>query len=138
MHFSKGSATRCTGGPILCSFLISNGDALRSIIRKYIARLPRLLFHQRPIFISVVQATLVIGSFVLSWLLRFDFSLPYRRILLTSGLLLVIVRLITLRLFNLNHGWWHFASVSDALNILKAVTAGSVVFLALNRYLMGA
>jgi len=81
---------------------------------------------------------LVIGSFVLSWLLRFDFSLPYRRILLTSGLLLVIVRLITLRLFNLNHGWWHFASVSDALNILKAVTAGSVVFLALNRYLMGA
>ena len=81
---------------------------------------------------------LVIGSFVLSWLLRFDFSLPYRRILLTSGLLLVVVRLITLRLFNLNHGWWHFASVSDALNILKAVTAGSVVFLALNRYLMGA
>ena len=108
------------------------------MIRKYIIRLPQVLFHRRPLFVSVVQAMLVIGSFVLSWLLRFDFSLPYRRILLTSGLLLVIVRLITLRLFNLNHGWWHFASVSDALNILKAVTAGSVVFLALNRYLMGA
>src|SRR5438552_12840106 len=81
---------------------------------------------------------LVIGSFLLSWLLRFDFSLPYRRILLTSGLLLVVVRLITLRLFNLNHGWWYFASVSDALSILKAVTAGSVVFFTLNRYLLGA
>ncbi len=81
---------------------------------------------------------LVIGSFALSWMLRFDFSLPYRHILLTSGLVLVVVRLITLRLFNLNHGWWHFASVSDALNIMKAVTTGSVVFFALNRYLLGA
>jgi FlaA1/EpsC-like NDP-sugar epimerase len=73
----------------------------------------------------------------MAWLLRFDFSLPYRRILLTSGLLLVVVRLITLRLFNLNHGWWHFASVSDAINILKAVAVGSVAFFVLNRYLLG-
>jgi len=70
-------------------------------------------------------------------LLRFDFSLPYRRILLTSGLLLLVVRLITLRLFNLNHGWWHLASVSDAINILKAVAVGSVAFFAVNRYLFG-
>src|SRR5260221_2225630 len=105
------------------------------MIRKYLIRLPRVLFHQRPLFISIVQAMLVIGSFVLSWLLRFDFSVPYRRVLVTSGLLLVVIRLITLRLFNLNHGWWHFASVSDALNILKAVVAGSVAFFAVNLYL---
>jgi FlaA1/EpsC-like NDP-sugar epimerase len=97
-----------------------------------------VLFHHRPVFISIVQAMLVIGSFVVAWLLRFDFSLPYRLILLTSGLLLVVIRLITLRLFKLNHGWWHFASVSDALNILKAVSVGSVCFFALNRYLFGA
>jgi len=96
------------------------------------------LFRQRPVFISIVQALLVTGSLVMSWLLRFDFSLPYRRILLASGLLLVVVRLLTLRLFRLNHGWWHFASVSDAISILKAVTAGSFVFVALNRYLLGA
>src|SRR6266513_3978993 len=100
--------------------------------------MPQVLFRQRPVFISVVQAMLVTVSLVMTWLLRFDFSLPYRRVLLTSGLLLVIVRLITLRLFNLNHGWWHFASVSHALNILKAVATGSVAFLALNRYLLNA
>ncbi len=111
---------------------------MRSIIRKYLIRLPQVLFRQRPVFISVVQAMLVTVSLVMSWLLRFDFSLPYRRVLLMSGLLLVVVRLITLRLFNLNHGWWHFASVSDAINILKAVTAGSVAFFAVNRYLFGA
>src|SRR5260370_25730339 len=96
-------------------------------MRKYLIRLPQVLFRQRPVFISVVQAMLVVGSFVLSWLLRFDFSLPYRRILLTSGLLLVVVRLITLRLFNLNHGWWPFAFVIDALNVLKAQSTVSVV-----------
>jgi FlaA1/EpsC-like NDP-sugar epimerase len=113
-------------------------NALRSIIRKYLIRLPQVLFRQRPVFISVVQAMLVTVSLAMAWLLRFDFSLPYRRVLVTSGLLLVLVRLITLRLFNLNHGWWHFASVSDAINILKAVTVGSVVFFAMNRYVLGA
>jgi FlaA1/EpsC-like NDP-sugar epimerase len=109
-----------------------------SVKRKYLIRLPQVLFHRRPVFISIVQAMLVIGSLVVAWLLRFDFSLPYRRILLTSGLLLVVIRLITLRLFKLNHGWWHFASVSDVLNILKAVAVGSACFFALNRYVFGA
>src|SRR6266436_7968553 len=98
-------------------------------MRKYFSRLPQILFNRRPVFIYAFHAALVASSLVLGWLLRFDFSLPYRRVLLTSGLLLIVVRLITLRLFNLNHGWWHFASVSDAINILKAVTTGSAAFL---------
>jgi FlaA1/EpsC-like NDP-sugar epimerase len=108
------------------------------MIRKYLIRLPQVLFQRRPIFISILQAILVVVSLIMSWLLRFDFSLPYHPILLTSGLLLVVVRLVTLRIFKLNHGWWHFASVSDALNILKAVTVGSVCFFILDRYLLGA
>src|SRR5207249_3346619 len=106
-------------------------------MREYLLRLPQLLFNRRPVFIYIFQMMLVFISLVLGWLLRFDFSLPYRRVFLLSGLLLVVVRLITLRLFNLNQGWWHFASVSDAINILKAVTAGSVAFFAINHYLFG-
>src|ERR1700675_1889517 len=105
------------------------------MIRKYLVHLPQVVFKKRPVVIYIFQATLVTCALVLGWLLRFDFSLPYRRVLLTSGLLLVVIRLITLRLFNLNHGWWHFASVSDAINILKAVTVGSFVFFAVNNYL---
>lgn len=111
---------------------------MRAKIHRYLVKLPRVLFHQRPVFISVVQSLLVTVSLVTAWLLRFDFSLPYRRILLTSGLLLLLVRLITLRLFKLNHGWWHLASVSDAVSILKSVGVGSVTFFAINRYLVGA
>jgi FlaA1/EpsC-like NDP-sugar epimerase len=81
--------------------------------RKYVVRLPQILFNKRPVFVYAFHAVLVAASLVLGWSLRFDFSLPYRRVLLLSGLLLIVVRLITLRLFNLNHGWWHFASVSD-------------------------
>jgi len=108
------------------------------MIREFMLRLPRLLLHRRPWFIFIFQAVVVFSSLVLAWLIRFDFSLPYRRILLVSGVLLVVVRLLILRRFHLNHGWWHFASVSDAMNILKAVAAGSLVFYVLNRYaLMG-
>jgi len=107
-------------------------------MREYLLRLPQLLFNRRPVVIYIFQTMLVFTSLVLGWLLRFDFSLPYRRVLLSSGLLLVVIRLITLRLFNLNHGWWHFASVSDAINILKAVAVGSVAFFAVDRYLFGA
>ncbi len=108
------------------------------MVREQLTRLPLILFNRRPLFIYIFQIALVAASLVLAWLLRFDYSLPDRRDLLTSGLLLVVVRLITLRLFKLNHGWWHFASVSDALNVLKSVTVGSACFFTLNRYLLGA
>ena len=106
------------------------------MLREYFGRLPQVLFNRRPIFIYFFQAILVAVSLVWAWLLRFDFSLPYRRTLFASGLLLVIVRLLTLHLFKLDHGWWHFASVNDALNILKSVLTGSAVFIVFNHYLL--
>lgn len=107
------------------------------MIREFLVRLPQLVFNRRPIIIYSFQAILVSCSLVFGWALRFDFSLPQRRVLLTSGLLLIALRLVSLRIFNLNHGWWHFASVSDALNILKAVGLGSLAFYGANRYLFG-
>jgi FlaA1/EpsC-like NDP-sugar epimerase len=92
------------------------------------------VFHRRPVFIYIFQAILVFTALFLGWLLRFDYSLPYRRDLFFAALLLVPIRLATLRLFNLNHGWWHFSSVSDAKNILKAVVIGSLTFFMMNRY----
>lgn len=104
------------------------------MLRKYLLQLPRVLFDRRPWFIQIFQAVLIFAALVFAWLLRFDFTLPHRQMLLASGVLWVMVQLISLRLFNLHRGWWHFASVSDALNILKAVSLGSVIFFLLNRY----
>ncbi|HEV2402096.1 MAG TPA: polysaccharide biosynthesis protein, partial [Candidatus Sulfotelmatobacter sp.] len=97
-------------------------------MRKFILNLPKLVFENRPWFIVLFQALLVFCSLVLAWLLRFDFSLPSRPLLLWSAPILVLIRLGSLRLFNLHRGWWHFSGVTDALNILKAVALGTIVF----------
>jgi len=39
--------------------------------------------------------------------------------------------------FGLLHGWWRYTGLSDALDIAKAVSSGSVVFLLVMRYLLG-
>lgn len=104
--------------------------------RQYLLQLPKVLFRRRPLFIQIVQAVIILIALALAFLLRFDFSLPQPRMLLVSGVILVAIRLITLRIFGLNHGWWSLTSVSDALNILKAVTSGSIVFFMVNRVLL--
>jgi len=104
---------------------------------EYLFTFSRVLFQRRPIFISLVQATIVFVSLALAFLLRFDFSLPDTRMLLFSGAILVVIRLISLRFYGLHHGWWSLTSVPDVLNILKAVAAGSLAFFAINRFLLG-
>jgi len=97
-------------------------------MKTFLSTLPKLLFENRPWFIAFFQALLVLGSLVLAWLLRFDFSLPFRHLLMWTAPILIAVRLSFLRLFNLHRGWWHFSGISEALNTLKAVTLGTVCF----------
>lgn len=97
-------------------------------MKKFVLSLPKLVFENRPWFIILFQALLIFCALVLAWLLRFNFSLPLRPLLLWSAPILVLIRLGSLRLFNLHRGWWHFSSVSDALNILKAVALGTIIF----------
>ncbi|MFY9732361.1 MAG: nucleoside-diphosphate sugar epimerase/dehydratase [Candidatus Acidiferrales bacterium] len=87
-----------------------------------------MMLRRRTWFITFFQAMIVLGALLIAWLLRFDFTLPYRGLLLASAPILVVIRLIALRIFNLNRGWWHFSGVSEAIDILKAVTLGSLAF----------
>jgi len=87
-----------------------------------------VMLRRRTWFITLFQATIVCGALLIAWLLRFDFTLPYRDLLLASAPILVVIRLLALRMFNLNRGWWHFSGVSEAIDILKAVTLGSLAF----------
>jgi FlaA1/EpsC-like NDP-sugar epimerase len=87
-----------------------------------------MMLRRRTWFITLFQAMIVLGALLIAWLLRFDFTLPYRNLLLASAPILVVIRLIALRMFNLNRGWWHFSGVSEAIDILKAVTLGSLAF----------
>ena len=93
-----------------------------------IIKLAQSLLHRHFWFVAIFQAILISFSLILSWLLRFDFSLPYRRMLLVTLPMLVLIRLLTIARFGLLHGWWKYTGLSDALDISKAVILGSVVF----------
>lgn len=89
-------------------------------------------------FVAGFQVILVILGLTFAWLLRFDFTLPYRTALFVAAPILVAIRLVMLRIFNLHRGWWHFSGIREALDILKAVFLGTAIFwvvMSLNRSL---
>ena len=107
------------------------------MIGEEIKPMPSVLLQYRTWLIAFFQALLIFTSLVLAWLLRFDFSLPYRALLLTAAPLLIVIRLVAIGRFGLLHGWWRYTGVSDALDILKAITLGSVVFFFVMRFVLG-
>ena len=99
---------------------------------------PQWLLRYRPWFIGTFQACLVLCSLVMAWMLRFDFSFPYRPVLLSAFPVLVLVRLGVMAYFGLFRGWWRYVGFKDSIDILKAVLTGSVLFWAIMRYLLNA
>jgi FlaA1/EpsC-like NDP-sugar epimerase len=97
-----------------------------------------MLLQRTTWLLALFQALLVLCSLVLAWLLRFDFSLPYRSLLFSVAPVLILIRLAAIAPFGLYHGWWRFAGVSDVLDILKAVALGSAAFFLTTWFLLGA
>jgi FlaA1/EpsC-like NDP-sugar epimerase len=97
-------------------------------------RMPNLLMRYRPWFIGLFQACLIICSLMIAWLLRFDFTLPYRLTLLLAIPVLVCTRLTAMALFGLLRGWWRYVGIRDGVDILKAVGVGSIAFWLVMRF----
>lgn len=95
---------------------------------RHLIRFSMLLLQRRTWFITLFQALIVLGALLLAWLLRFDFSLPYPRALLTAAILLPIIRLAVFAKFDLLHGWWQYTGVNDAWDIIKAIASGTILF----------
>jgi len=108
------------------------------MIRLNLRRTSQALLRGSSWFVAIFQAALISASLVLAWLLRFDFSLPYRRLLFLAALTLIPIRLAAVARFRLLHGWWRYTSVSDAVDIAKAVTLGSAAFYMTMRFVLGA
>jgi FlaA1/EpsC-like NDP-sugar epimerase len=95
---------------------------------------PPALLRCRSLLVLILQAVLVAISLVCAWLLRFEFRLPDSEILWSAVPVLIAIRLTLMPLFGLMHGWWRYTGISDAVNIMKFVLAGSCLFAALVRY----
>src|SRR5260370_7246994 len=101
-----------------------------------IISLAKTLLRKNAWFIGAFQAFLTLTSLLLAWLLRFDFTLPDRVLLLSAAPLLILVRVAFIARFGLLHVWMKYTGQSDALDFVKSVVGGSMVFILLMRYLL--
>jgi len=99
--------------------------------------LSRKLFVSKPFLFASFQAVLIFCSLCTAWLLRFDFSLPYRTLLFSAAPILIVIRLAVMARFKLLHGWWRYTGLSDIMDLLKAIVLGSAVFLFVMRFVLG-
>src|SRR5947209_6525811 len=99
---------------------------------------PRLLLRHKTWFIGIFQAAIISCSLIVAWLLRFDFTLPYRRILVLGLPVLLLARIATMACFGLFRGWWRYVGVRDGIDILKAVGTGSILFWVIMRFALRA
>jgi|SRR5579859_1547384 len=95
------------------------------------------LLRCRSLLVLGSQIGLIFFSLVCAWLLRYEFRMRDPSLLWTVAPILIIVRLIVMPFFNLMHGWWRQTGIDDAVDVLRAVGAGSLVFFVIVRYGLG-
>ncbi|MGC2111946.1 MAG: nucleoside-diphosphate sugar epimerase/dehydratase [Candidatus Korobacteraceae bacterium] len=95
-----------------------------------------MIFRVRSSFIIVLNIALVAASLGVAWLLRFEFTLPHKDILLAALPVLVLMRLAALTRFNLLHGYWRYTGINDVADIVKATALGSLGFLVAERWIL--
>lgn len=98
-----------------------------------------MLLRQRSWIIALFHISLVTASFFFAWLLRYDFHIKYPKLMLLLACLplLILCRLATLFIFNLIHGYWNHSSITDLVDIIKAVGLGSLAFIVATRVVIG-
>ena len=96
-----------------------------------------VILRHRSWFIGLFQAVLIFCSLVAAWLLRFNFFLPDRSLLLSVAPILILIRLTVIAQCGLLHGWWRYTDIDDAVAIVKAIAVGSVVFVICMRLVFG-
>ena len=85
----------------------------------------------------LLQVGITAGALILAWLLRFEFSLPDSTLLFAALPVLLLLRVAAIYRFQLDHGYWRYSGIVDALSIGKAVLVSSVAFFVIIRYGFG-
>ncbi|MFH2055710.1 MAG: nucleoside-diphosphate sugar epimerase/dehydratase [bacterium] len=83
---------------------------------------------QKKLLLVVLDLLLITGAYYGAYLIRFEGDIPRSQLLSFKSSLpvLIIIRFSMFLYFRLYSGYYRYASVNDLLQILKAVTAGSI------------
>jgi FlaA1/EpsC-like NDP-sugar epimerase len=95
-----------------------------------------MLETQRPWAIFLLELILIVLSGTVAWLLRFDFTFPQPTLFLRALPLLLLLRMAAMARFHLFHGYWRYSGISDGLDVVKAVTLGSLAFVVIERWVL--
>lgn len=88
-----------------------------------------LLLHKRRIVEVAIDFVLVCLAYIAAYLLRFEGVLeePNLRLIYQSLPIIIVIKMTAFYVFGLYRGVWRYVGMTDALNIVKAVAAGSLV-----------
>jgi FlaA1/EpsC-like NDP-sugar epimerase len=97
------------------------------MIRK---KLGDIIIKNRNIFLLFVQLGIILASYYLSFLLRFEFAIPefYIKLFYSSLPFVILSRLSGYYFYKIHLGSWRFVSIEDLYDTIKAVGMGSILF----------
>ncbi len=95
------------------------------------APLSRWPLNRRRLLIALVHGVLVVVSYGLAYLLRFEGSVPprYAELFWDTLPLLLMLRLASFAAFQQFGGWWRHVGIHDLARLVKSVSLGSILFL---------
>ena len=84
------------------------------------------LRYRKPVII-LSHLCLISFSYYLSFVLRFDLSLPdpFRSVFFSTLPLVLLIKLLVFSIFRLFSGWWRYVGMSDLLDIIKAAAVAA-------------
>ena len=98
------------------------------------------IFSRNKVLMIIGDAIIIISSFYLSALFRFDFTIPAYLIKLLNPqnlLFIISIKLFWFRLFSLYRGMWRYTSIWDMFNIIKANLLATICLIVISYYFIG-
>ena len=91
---------------------------------------PLLTFRHRRLLVIALHVVIVVTSYALAFVLRFDNEFPssYASLFLVTLGPLILFRVGAFIYYRLYSGWWTYVGVRDMIALLKAVAVSSVIF----------
>ncbi len=87
----------------------------------------QILLKFRRIFSVTIFLFLIGFVYILSFYVRFDFSIPgqYVNLILRTLAVVILIKMVVFNMFGLLSGLWRYVSIEDLWNILKANTVAT-------------
>jgi FlaA1/EpsC-like NDP-sugar epimerase len=97
--------------------------------------MPRFLYKNFYI-VFILDIILVALAWYIAHLLRFNFAIPANSLILLIRILpfVIFIKILIFFLFDLYHGMWRYTSLTDLIEISKAVTLSSIIIALLSLF----